>query len=67
MYRIRSGTNAEICNNNEETAWEIVQSMAPHWLNILVDGPAWIVFVERCGDASPRYERLADGVDKGFT
>jgi hypothetical protein len=33
-------------------------------VNILVDGPAWIVFVERCGDVSPRSGRLAD---KGFT
>ena len=33
-------------------------------VNILVDGPAWIDFVESCGDVSPRYGRLAD---KGFT
>lgn len=33
-------------------------------VNILVDGLAWIAFVERCGDVSPRYGRLAD---KTFT
>jgi hypothetical protein len=34
-------------------------------VNILVDGPAWIVdlpFVEICGDVSPRYT-----IDKRFT
>jgi hypothetical protein len=36
-------------------------------VNILVDGLPWIVFVERCGDVSPRYGRLAEGLDKGFT